>query len=340
MEASGANRLVKLVDGKKQLCVSYSQIEMFKQCPYKWYLTYVKGIYKEQKQEALSYGSAIHKTLEFFFNNKKMILGQRLADAMTYYLYQEDVPWNSTESMLEGGRDALSLVGWISKVCRYHNGKYDIPDNEIGPFGFLVRYGKVVGVEESFFLPYRLPEPIEILGDSYNEVWINGSVDLHLSLERKGSEEHYVIDWKSGRKTFDEKKLQTNLQHPIYSFYILRRYGVLPKNNLYFFTRLLEYQKVLVDKERVKKSVEDLNSTFSDMYEINKETVSDFNGYFEDWVGGYKKYGWRGCTLNSPVKRNMRPCPSALCYYCDFGKHGSGECPYSSDWDPSKKKQV
>ena len=63
------NLLTKTVDGKRRLCVSYSQIDMFVSCPMKWYKTYVEGNRSVEKTEALSYGTSMHETLEWFFKN-------------------------------------------------------------------------------------------------------------------------------------------------------------------------------------------------------------------------------------------------------------------------------
>lgn len=335
METKKTGRLVKLVEGEKRLCVSYSQIETFKQCPYKWYLSYVEGLHEDERQEALSYGSVMHKTLEFFFNNKRIVSPGRLSQAFNYYSRQEDIPWNSIESMLKAGKDAAEMLGWLSRICRFHNGKFDVPDGEVDWVANLIRYGKIEGVEEGFCLPYRLPGPVSVAGDDHLSVWLNGSVDLHLSLLGR----HYVIDWKSGNTLFDEKKLATNLQHPIYSFYIMRRYGVMPEGNLYFFTRKIKHQRVTVDRDRIKKSVEDLNATFSEMYEIDKGTKDTFRGYFNSGTEESPSYKWYNCKLKEPVRLNRVPCPSALCYYCEFGKYNRNLCRYSSDWDPTKKKK-
>ena len=331
--------LFKEVDGKLTLAVSYSQMETFLQCPYKWYRTYILGERSTEKQEATSYGTVIHRTLEYFFRNRKLPTGKDLGDAISYYYSQENVPWESPEHMLEALRQGGELLAWIVELFeRDGNGKYVRDHRDLNPAEKLIRYGKVVGVEENFNLPYKLPGIVDINGIEFDKVNITGSVDLHLAMtDKEGKEHHYVIDWKSGRKLFDKEKLENNLQHPIYAAYVLRMYREgLPDVGLYFFTRTREYQKVTVDKKRLDKSVEIMNGIFSKMYGFERKTVESYLAYRErSDKSGYARYKIK---LDEPTTENQRPCPSALCYFCDFGMHKRGVCPYSSDWDLSKKK--
>jgi len=49
------NLLCKTIGGEKVLAASYSQIDTFVQCPYKWYKTYVEGHRSTEKHEATSW---------------------------------------------------------------------------------------------------------------------------------------------------------------------------------------------------------------------------------------------------------------------------------------------
>lgn len=342
MNVPATHRLVRVINGEKCLCVSYSQIETFLQCPYKWYKMYVEGKRSTEKQEATSYGSVIHQTLEYFFKNKCVPSSHDLSTAYNYYAAHEEIPFSSAESMLKAGKDAVELINWISDLFRKNeNGEFIRKIEELNPFEKLLRSSSAIGIEENFCLPYKLQKPVNINGDVFTHVVINGSIDLHLVITVKGVNYHYVVDWKSGNKVFENKKLKTNLQHPIYSFYVMRKYGEgLPRKCLYFFTRMREYQEVTVDDERKNISIKELNDAFSKMYNFEDRPVQKFLGFFErEKEDGTKGYAYKYCTLRKPLPENMKPCPSALCYYCDFSKHKNNECPYSSDWDPSKKKE-
>ena len=330
--------LYKDIEGDLALAVSYSQIETFLQCPYKWYRTYILGERSIEKQEATSYGTVIHETLEYFFKNKRKPNGRDLGDAITYYSWNENIPWSSPEEMLIAAKQSGELLAWLVELFEKENGWYKKPDSELNAVEKILRYADIEGVEESFNLPYKLVKPANINGREFENVTITGSIDLHLSITtNQGIKHHYVIDWKSGKKLFDNKKLEENLQHPIYAFYVYRKYGrKLPDIGIYFFTRTREYQKVKVDDSRVTKSISIMNLVFDAMYDFETKPVEWYASYREKPEGGYARYK---TPLPSPVARNQKPCPSALCYFCDFGMHKRGVCPYSSDWDLSKKKK-
>lgn len=336
MNVPATHLLYKDLLGESRLAISYSQIDTFLTCPMKWYKTYVEGDRSTEKQEATSYGTVIHKTMEYFFKNYKKPSGKDLGDAISYYASQEDIPWDSVDNMLIGMKQSGELIAWIADLFKEEGGKFARGRYDLNPFERLIREGEVVGVEEDFVLPYRLPKPVDINGTVHTHVYIVGSVDLHLAIESGGVKYHYVIDWKSGKKIFDQHKIETNLQHPIYSFYIYRNYnGVLPRMNLYFFTRTRQYQKVNVDWNRVMNAVSIMNDTLGKMYDFENAPVRQFQAYIEN--ESTHRYTRKTAKLSEPIPYNMMPCPSALCYYCDFGKSKKGTCPYSSNWDPSKK---
>lgn len=338
MKIPATHLLYKNILGEPGLAVSYSQIEAFKQCPYKWYKTYVEGNRFEERQEATSYGTVIHKTLEYFFRNNRLPTGEDLSAAINLYYFEEQIPFDSIENTLEALKDTGDLLAWLVRTFRRGtDGKYIVPDSELNSMEKLLRSAKIVGVEEDFVLPYRLPVPVNINGKLHTHVNITGSIDLHLSMKNGGNVYHYIVDWKSGRKLFDKNKIDTNLQHPIYSFYVMKEYKQgLPRMNLYVFTRTREYQMVKVDEKRKQDSIKDLNDTFRKMYDFDTKNVRRFTAFVEKSdKSGYTR---KQATLKEPVPENMRPCPSALCYYCDFGLHKRNMCPFSSDWDPSKKK--
>ena len=81
--------LYKEFSGVKRLAISYSQIDTFLTCPMKWYKTYVEGKRSTEKQEATSYGTVIHKTLEYFFKNGRQPSGKDLGEAISYYSHRK-----------------------------------------------------------------------------------------------------------------------------------------------------------------------------------------------------------------------------------------------------------
>lgn len=336
------NLLFKKVGGVEKMMISYTQIETYQQCPYKWYKSYIEGLRSFEKQEATSYGTVIHQMLEYFFKNGRQPSAKDLSDAYNYFAAQEDIPFESMDSMLLAGRDTVKMIGYISSLFEKDEfGRYKKPDSVLSPTEKVLRRAYPIGIEERFEFPYRLPKPLILPDKTVTHVWLNGSIDLHMGIKHGGKVHHYIIDWKSGKKVFDNPKLKHNLQHPIYAFYVMRKYGDgLPDMGIYFFTRLQETQTVKVDSERRDDAIKILNDCFSEMYDFNDRSVDKFYAFIEvKDKDGNSKFQYRTATLRAPIPKNMKPCPSALCYYCDFGKHKKNLCPYSSLWDPSKKKK-
>lgn len=86
------NLLCKVINGEKVLAASYSQIDTFVQCPYKWYKTYVEGHRSTEKHEATSYGTVIHQTMEYFFKNGCRPSYEDMSKAFNYYADIEKIP--------------------------------------------------------------------------------------------------------------------------------------------------------------------------------------------------------------------------------------------------------
>lgn len=89
------NLLCKTIGGEKVLAASYSQIDTFVQCPYKWYKTYVEGHRSTEKHEATSYGTVIHQTMEYFFKNGCRPSYEDMSKAFNYYADIEQIPFDS-----------------------------------------------------------------------------------------------------------------------------------------------------------------------------------------------------------------------------------------------------
>ncbi len=327
------NLLIKEIDGERRLAVSYSQIEEFQNCPYRWHKDYVLGERVFSKSEATAYGSAIHETLEWFFKNECKPRGQEIADAYTHFAQKQEIPFSSPEAMITATKQALETWVWIRGLFqRKRDGSFAKKD--VNPFERDLRESKVVGIEEPFCLPYRLAKPVEINGEIFYHVYINGFIDLHLENE-KG---HIIIDWKSGAHLFDERKIATNLQHPIYSFYTMRAYkSGYPCSNYYLFTRTREYQRVKMDKERQDLSISILNDVFGKMYDFDNVQEREFMAHEKM---GPKNFKYKKARTSKRILPQEMPSPSPFCYGCSFSiTKGDGSCKYSSIWTPADKKE-
>lgn len=335
MTIPDTNLLTKTIDGEKKLAVSYSQIDMFVGCPMKWYKTYVEGNRSTEKTEALSYGTVMHGTLEWFFKNLCRPSADDTARKFEELAEKEEIPFESMYSQVESMRDALLMIGWVTGLFEREGKTFKREWSTLSPIEKVIRGSYPAGVEEGFNLPYKLPLSVTVGDNTYDKVIITGSVDWRGEFKTRDDKIIYTIDWKSGRKKFGQDKLDHNLQHPIYSFYILRKYGKLPAMCSYVFTRFRESQEVKVDMDKVKRSSSELTGILRDMYDFDNEGVTEYDAHMRTKTGGFFKTRMR---LPDAMPRNMEPKPSPLCYWCDFSVHKKGGCPFSSEWEPSDKK--
>ena len=170
---------------------------------------------------------------------------------------------------------------------------------------------EIVACEKDFQYKMDLPFYVRCGDEIYSSVYIIGSVDLIIKDENG---DLIVVDYKSGKKTFDNSKLKNNLQLPIYSLVVKSIYGRLPKRTLYYFTRLDEIQEVsplavsadvaIVEKFKNGK-VKSVQRTIDDVKTI-------LLGIFTD--------------MYRPQKYKAKPSP--LCSWCTHGAYDKNDCQY------------
>lgn len=228
-------------DKKKVLTTSYSQIESYLSCPYRWYRDYLLGEREAVRAEALALGTSVHETLEQYFTGVaqgKEFTVSEVQDMLAFNMDVNDIPFASKENQIEAEQQhndmVEGLVNGDSKLAKFMQGK------------------QVVACEKEFQLCVSLPFSVLFNGTKYNEIYIVGSVDF---IVKDDKDNLYVVDFKSGKKTFEAKKLKENLQLPIYSLVVKQIYGRLPVSTQYYFTRLDEFQEVLPIVEHEKDRI-------------------------------------------------------------------------------------
>lgn len=133
---------------------SYSRIDCFDQCPYRWFLKYIAGETESPKFYS-SYGSFVHKLLEQFYNGdiskEKMIIkylfdfqkevqGERPPEktvqkyiqcGLDYLKQFTPLPYNmiEVEMRVEFEIDGIPFVGYIDYLGE-KDGEYYIVDNK------------------------------------------------------------------------------------------------------------------------------------------------------------------------------------------------------------------
>ena len=177
---------------------SYSRIDSFKSCPYKWYLKYIKGL-KEQPQFYSSYGSFAHKIIEQYYKGE---IKQEEMLIKFLFGFKDNIKGKLPKES--------TLKKWIRGGSEYFK--------NFKPFPY-----KMISVEKKVnfniagnqFVGY-----IDYLGEKDGELYIvdNKSADLK---PRSSGKNPTVKD-----KELDEKLRQLY----IYAFAVKQEYGKLPKS--------------------------------------------------------------------------------------------------------------
>lgn len=308
--------LFKDFDGDMKLATSYSQIEVFLQCPYKWYKSYLLGEREIDTSEALALGTSVHETLEQYANTiceKKHLELAEAIEILDENMEKNNIPFSSQENKVEAYSQHYQMV---ENLCEKRNNLSNL------------LFGKtIVGAEIPF--RYSVPFPFTFVwrGKEYNEIYLVGSIDL-LLIDENGN--YIVVDYKSGKKTFDSNKLQNNLQHRIYSLVVQKKYGKIPKQCMYYFTRfdiLQQVDKLYEDgEERVIAYYSRGKNKGKIKYKQKsaKEVIEELQDIF---VRQY--FIADGCKK---ISDNYRACPSALCSWCTYGLYGNQSCKYRQEY--------
>ena len=166
--------------------VSYSEIRLWKECPWRHKLTYIDKIVKDDPSPYLSYGTALHDGIESFLKTKTMDV-QAVLDKITEAW--EEKGFDSDE-WIKSQADYRKSQGWKPKSHDYlpswlewaKNSLEELPaflDSEFDEWS-------VISAEEQLY---------EFV-DGY-DIFFKGFIDACLKVKIKGKEFYYVIDWKT-----------------------------------------------------------------------------------------------------------------------------------------------
>ena len=133
----------------------------------------------------------------------------------------------------------------------------------------------------------------------YSNFVITGKID-RIDVNSQG--EYRVVDYKTANVPYSDKDLKTPMQMFIYAMAVKEKFGSYPIR--------FEYDFVLLDEKREAMSRGWERRGANQLQKLTEER----NNYYN--------------TGKFP------PCPSPLCYYCDYRGE---ECPYYSLWTPQNK---
>lgn len=205
--------------------LSYSRIDVFKQCPFRYKLKYIDGNYTDTTSLALQIGTLLHYANELKYDvNSKMTL---------------DEIWNIVENGYKA--DNEDIIGLNDIISEYPFDYYETDikngmtmEDKINKFK-ITFYTEVIesewetiGLEKEFVITFN------------NKARIKGFIDR---IDRnKTTGDIRVIDYKTNGKLYDKKDLATPLQMYIYSLACYEMYGQYPSDCIYDMLFMCEKQ--------------------------------------------------------------------------------------------------
>ncbi len=240
---------IKIDVGKK---VSYSQVDVYQDCPKKYEYSYVLQI-PSIGNASLSFGSTVHNTLKDFYT-----LFQR---------YKEGL--GITE--LPTKEDLLTLFqkNWISRG--YESKKHENQRKERGEKSMSEYYDKFFNLNQN---PYRLEQSFTV---HFADSSFVGKIDRLDLIENGDIPIVEIIDYKTGSLK-SEADIKHDLQLPLYAVFAEQSLGVKVVRAKYLFIE--EGVEVEVDISESRKEIAKEN--LSDVISLIKKRE------FEPTPNGFK----------------------------------------------------
>lgn len=308
-------QLYKDKDGEYDLKLSYSGLDLFSQCPYRYSIKYNQGLFSTEQTIALEIGSICHKVLEL---KAQKIMAKEPVDyeALQTVLMDGYVGTNTDENeQLLGITDIKEKYGkdvWLEREPGMMN-----YEEKIALFSSQVIHKEIPCDKNDWEpmaaeLPFQFIYKIDVPDMGERKVLFNGFIDRVDRKKVYDGTAYRVVDYKTSKKVYDAKKLSTPLQMIIYGLYIYLLKGELPSEYQYSFI-LLDEKTNSCTKGYLKRGLKKIDELLLNLFECKKIGKWDANG-------------------------------TPLCYWCDYNRQGLVNDPSVNNicerfclWTPTNK---
>ena len=231
--------------------VSFSELKLWNECPWKHKLVYLDGIKAFEGNEHTAFGTAIHSTCEQLVENDIQSPDVHFQEQFLKEL--KALPDNHTlnkKLVADMRAQGCMLVGQILPALKVHFGSYEL-----------------ISVEE------KLYEPI----DSYNDYNFKGYIDLVI---KTTDQEYHVIDWKTcswGWDTRRKSDRMTTYQLTLYKHFFCLKHSIDPSDVTTHFALLkrtakknnIEIFKVTSGHKKTENALKLLNKSLYNLTNKN-----------------------------------------------------------------------
>jgi hypothetical protein len=276
--------------------VSFSQYQIYKQCPYRWKLQYIDGNYIYEPSMYAVFGTAMHETLQHYLQvmyDKSAAEADRI-DIEPFFKSQFIEEYNKTmkqnnnthfsdpAEMREFYNDGVDILNYFKKNRNKH---------------FSKKGWELVGIE----LPIAYP-----VNDTHKNLYMKGYLDL--VMYNKNSNQITIYDIKTSMYGWKDnaKKDQTKTsQLVLYKSYFSQQYDV-PIDNIdvqYFIVKRKLYDNVDFPQSRIQTFI-----PASGKIKQNKLKQS-LDNFINECFTINGKYNVDNTFLKTPSKKSCQYCP-------------------------------
>ena len=280
---------------------------MYKSCPHKWYLQYVKKLRDDKPNMHFVFGTAMHEAIQHYLQTmydksaakadnidiRNFFKGKMTDEYNKYKKKNKDRHFSTPEQMNEFFQDGVAILEWFKKHKRGRKAF------------FSPRQSELVGIEIPLIL-----QPIK----ERPNIKYMGYVDL--VIKDKNSGEYTIYDIKTSTKGWSkwEKGDTTKSQQLLlYKNYYSELFKV-PKDkiNIEFFIvkrKVLDFDDDNLQSPHQAYRIQSFKPT------DNPKRLREAN---EDFVSFIREcYTAEG----QPIDKEFPKCPTKLCNWCEFGKN-------------------
>ncbi len=255
--------------------ISYSLLDTFKQCPYKYKLLAIDKI-KEPKNPDLAFGSYIHYILHWFYSHKPQTI--TLKELLGFYEQNwSDVKYTDLETKREVNLNNVYYEeGKETLETFYKSNKEKNNFND----------SLIIGLETKF-------ESV-IQDKNQNTHILSGVIDR---VDKIGNEEFEIIDYKTNRTLPSFRDVQKNQQLALYGIGVKQLWPNITTDRLNFSLYLLKFN----EKITIKKTNDDLEQAKEEI--IN--TIKEIESINEFSPKPSKRCSWCGFKDICPVFKEL-----------------------------------
>jgi hypothetical protein len=280
---------------------------MYKSCPHKWYLQYVKKLRDDKPNMHFVFGTAMHEAIQHYLQTMydtsaskadnidiRKYFKERMSDEYSKYKKKnKDRHFSTPEQMNEFFQDGVAILEWFKKHKRGRKAF------------FSPRQSELVGIEIPLIL-----QPIK----ERPNIKYMGYVDL--VVKDKSSGEYIIYDIKTSTKgwsKWEKGDVTKSQQLLLYKNYYSELFKV-PKDKIrveFFIVKrkVLDFDDDKLQSPHQAYRIQSFKPT------DNPKRLREANEDFVNFI--------RECYTadGQPIDKEFPKCPTKLCDWCEFGKN-------------------